>query len=83
MCMIRVIFSLIAHFGWNLQQFDFKNVFLHGDLEEEVHVEIPQGFYSHNKKNKSPRAWFGIFAQVMISLGYKQDQRRKSSNLEE
>ncbi|RDY07858.1 hypothetical protein CR513_07975, partial [Mucuna pruriens] len=39
-------------------------------------MEIPQGFYSHNEKNKicrlkkalyglkqSPRAWFGIFAQ--------------------
>ncbi|RDX90911.1 hypothetical protein CR513_27183, partial [Mucuna pruriens] len=32
---IRVIISLAAHFGWNLQQFDVKNAFLHGDLEEE------------------------------------------------
>ncbi|RDX76968.1 hypothetical protein CR513_42988, partial [Mucuna pruriens] len=37
-------------------------------------MEIPQGFYSHNEKNKSPRAWFGRFAQVMISLGYKKSQ---------
>ncbi|RDX93317.1 hypothetical protein CR513_24442, partial [Mucuna pruriens] len=44
------------------------------DLEEEVYMEIPRGFYSHNKKNKSPRAWFGRFAQVMISLGYRQSQ---------
>ncbi|RDX63837.1 Copia protein, partial [Mucuna pruriens] len=33
---IRVIFSLATHFGWNLQQFDVKNVFLHGDLKKEV-----------------------------------------------
>ncbi|RDX83657.1 hypothetical protein CR513_35392, partial [Mucuna pruriens] len=71
---VRVIISLAAHFGWNLQQFDIKNVFLHGDLEEKVYMEIPPGFYSHSEKNKSPRPWFGRFAQVMISLGYKQSQ---------
>ncbi|RDX98644.1 hypothetical protein CR513_18402, partial [Mucuna pruriens] len=84
---VGVILSLAAHFGWNLQQFDVKNVFLHGDLEEEVYMEIPSGFYSHNEKNKvcklkkalyglkqSSRAWFERFAQVMISLGYRQSQ---------
>ncbi|RDX60598.1 hypothetical protein CR513_61247, partial [Mucuna pruriens] len=84
---VRVIISLIAHFGWNLQQFDVKNAFLHGELEEVVYMEIPPRFYSHNEKNmvcrlkkalyglkQSPRAWFGRFAQVMISLGYRQSQ---------
>ncbi|RDX66854.1 Copia protein, partial [Mucuna pruriens] len=42
MNMRRVIISLAAHFGWNLEQFDVKNVFLYGDLEEEVYMEIPQ-----------------------------------------
>ncbi|RDX63644.1 hypothetical protein CR513_57900, partial [Mucuna pruriens] len=48
---VRVIISLVAYFAWNLQQFDFKNAFLHGELEE-VYMEIPPGFYSHNEKNK-------------------------------
>ncbi|RDY05893.1 hypothetical protein CR513_10220, partial [Mucuna pruriens] len=51
MKMVRVIISLAAHFGWNLQQFDVKNAFLHGDLEEEVYMEIPPGFYSYSEKN--------------------------------
>ncbi|RDX90757.1 Copia protein, partial [Mucuna pruriens] len=69
MNMVRVIISLAAHFDWNLQQFDVKNVFLHGDLKEEVYMKILPGFYSHNETNK-----FGRFAQVMISLGYRQSQ---------
>jgi len=28
---IRIIISLAAHFGWEMHQFDVKNVFLHGD----------------------------------------------------
>ncbi|RDX85691.1 hypothetical protein CR513_33089, partial [Mucuna pruriens] len=37
-------------------------------------MEIPLGCYSHNEKNKSLRAWFRRFSQVMIFLGYKQSQ---------
>ncbi|RDX95939.1 hypothetical protein CR513_21462, partial [Mucuna pruriens] len=52
MNMVRVVISLVAHFGWNLQQFDVKNSFLHGDLEKEVYMEIPLGLYSQSEKNK-------------------------------
>lgn len=33
---IRILLSLAANFDWLLQQFDVKNAFLHGDLEEDV-----------------------------------------------
>ena len=82
---IRVLLSLTTNFGWNLQQFDVKNAFLHGDLEEEIYMEVPPGFESKEgmvcklKKalyglKQSPRAWFGRFAKVMTTLGYKQSQ---------
>jgi len=69
---IRIILSLSAHFGWELLQFDVKNAFLHGQLEEEVYMEIPPCFRSSEEGNKvyrlkkalhrlkqSPCAWFG------------------------
>ncbi|KAB2634436.1 hypothetical protein D8674_038697 [Pyrus ussuriensis x Pyrus communis] len=40
---IRVLLSLAANFDWPLKQFDVKNVFLHGDLEIEVYMELPPG----------------------------------------
>lgn len=49
---VRVILSLAAHFGWELQQFDVKNASLHGDLEEEVYMEIPPGYDSPGGGNK-------------------------------
>lgn len=33
---IRVLLSLAANLDWKLLQFDEKNAFLHGDLEEET-----------------------------------------------
>ena len=84
---VRVILALAAHFGWDLHQLDVKNAFLHGNLDEEVYMEIPSGFEVKKERNKvclpkkafnglkqSLRAWFGRFTKAMVSLGYRQSQ---------
>ena len=79
---VRVILSLAANYGWKLQQFDVKNAFLHGELEEEIYMELPPGYEGaansvfRLKKalyglKQSPKAWFGRFTKVMTALGYK------------
>lgn len=83
---VRILLSLAAHFNWQLLQYDVKNAFLHGDLDEEIYMNIPPGLEGGTgnkvcRLNKalyglkqSPRAWFGRFAKVMKDSGYIQSQ---------
>lgn len=43
---IRIIFSLAVNLDWKLAQLDIKNVFLNGELQEQVFMSIPPGFES-------------------------------------
>lgn len=49
---VQVLLSLLAHFNWQPQQYDVKNAFLHGDLEEEIYMKIPPGFEGKGTANK-------------------------------
>ncbi|BBN68232.1 hypothetical protein Prudu_342S000300 [Prunus dulcis] len=38
---VCVLLSLAANRYWPLLQFDVKNAFLHGDLKEEIYMDLP------------------------------------------
>ena len=46
---IRLLLSMAAMCSWPLYQLDIKNVFLHGDLVEEVYMEQPTGFVAQGE----------------------------------
>ncbi|RVX07666.1 Retrovirus-related Pol polyprotein from transposon TNT 1-94 [Vitis vinifera] len=83
---VRVLLSLAANLDWPLQQFDVKNAFLHGELSEEVYMDLPLGCMVSEKQcqkvcklkkslyglKQSPRAWFGRFTKSMRAFGYRQ-----------
>ena len=66
---IRVLFSIAANKDWLLHQFDVKNAFLHGELEEEVYMKAPREGCKLRKAlyglKQSPRAWFGRFTTAI------------------
>ena len=68
---IRTVISLAAQMGWEIHQMDVKTTFLNGLIEEEVYIERPEGFETHEKKShvcrlkkalyglkQAPRAWY-------------------------
>ena len=83
---IRILLSLAVNLDWPVQQFDVKNAFLHGDLFEEIYMDLPLGGSGPERLNQkvcklkkslyelkqSPRAWFGKFTKAMVRFGYNQ-----------
>ncbi|RVW85438.1 Retrovirus-related Pol polyprotein from transposon RE1 [Vitis vinifera] len=79
---VRLLISMAAMCSWPLYQLDIKNVFLHGDLAEEVYMEQPPGFVAQGESGlvcrlrrslyglkQSPRAWFSRFSSVVQEFG--------------
>jgi hypothetical protein len=84
---IRTFFSIVALLDLELEQLDVKNAFLHGELEEEIYMDQPEGFIVPDKENyvcklkrslyglkQSPRQWYKRFDSFMLSHGFKRSK---------
>ena len=83
---LKVPLSLAANRDWPLQQLDVKNAFLHGELSEEVYMDLPPRCMVTEKQRQkvcklkkslyglkqSLRTWFGRFTKSMVAFGYHQ-----------
>ena len=62
---VRLFLAMAAIRHWSLHQFDIKNAFLHGDLEEYMYMEQPLGFVAQGE--------YGLVCNLHRSLyGLKQ-----------
>ncbi|CAL2259645.1 unnamed protein product [Prunus armeniaca] len=51
MSSIRVVLGLATSLNLEIEQLDVKTAFLHGDLEEEIYMEQPEGFKVKGKED--------------------------------
>nr|ABA97637.1 retrotransposon protein, putative, Ty1-copia subclass [Oryza sativa Japonica Group] len=84
---IRTFFSIVAMHDLELEQLDVKTAFLHGELEEEIYMDQPEGFIVPGKEDyvcklkrslyglkQSPRQWYKRFDSFMLSHGFKRSE---------
>ena len=77
---------------WKLHQMGVKTGFLNNVIEEEVYIEQPLGFETHDRKThvcrvkkalyglkQAPRVWYGRIDGFLMSLGFTKIKR--DSNL--
>lgn len=85
MSSIRVVLGLAASLDLEVEQMDVKTAFLHGNLEEEIYMEQPEGYVQKGKENlvcrlkkslyglkQAPRQWYMKFKSVMGEHGYAE-----------
>ena len=63
MSSIRVSLSLAARLNFEVEKLDVKTAFLHGDLEEEIYMQQPEGFEVKGKENlvcKLKKSLYGL-----------------------
>ena len=82
---IRMVIALAAQKGWNVYQLDVKSAFLHGELNEEVFVDQPQGYVKKGDELKvyklrralyglkqAPRAWYSRIEAYFTKEGFER-----------
>lgn len=84
---IRILLALVALYDLELEQLDVKTAFLHGDLDEAIFMEQPQGFAQNRNKRfvcklrkslyglrQSPRQWYKKFDSFMVGQNFTRSK---------
>ncbi|KAL9996132.1 putative RNA-directed DNA polymerase [Helianthus debilis subsp. tardiflorus] len=83
---VRCIISIAVDKGWSLYQLDVNNAFLYGELNEDVYMSLPDGYFPHEEHRvcklkrslyglkQAPRMWNERLVNVLFELGFKQSK---------
>ncbi|CAJ2636069.1 unnamed protein product [Trifolium pratense] len=80
-CSIRVLMAIVNMYDLELEQMDVKTAFLHGELEETIYMQQPEGFVEDNSKvcllkkslyglKQSLRQWYRRFDDFLLTTGF-------------
>lgn len=79
---IRLFIAVATSHSWPIHQLDMNNAFLHGHLQDDIYMTIPQGLtgYRHGQVYKLQKSlyrlkqasgeWNVEFSKFLVSLGY-------------
>ncbi|GKB33820.1 ribonuclease H-like domain-containing protein [Tanacetum coccineum] len=76
MSTVRCVIALSVTNKWPLFQLDINNVFLYGDLDEDIYMTIPKGFASKDNKNKFIALL--VYVDDIVIIGNCMDEIDKS-----
>lgn len=86
MVTVRCLITIVVHNSWPIFQLDVNNVFLYGDLCEEVYMVPLVGYSDPNSKHvcklikslyglkQTPRQWNEKLNQTLIECGFVQSK---------
>ncbi|KAK1431336.1 hypothetical protein QVD17_07793 [Tagetes erecta] len=86
MATVRCVLSIAVQKDWPLYQFDVDNAFLHGTLNEEVYMTLPEGYYNKNESKvcklikslyglkQASRQWNETLTAALTSIGFEQSK---------